>query len=258
LASNSRDELNVDTRWTCKRKIPWSLCFSALIVIPKALVETHDLLFDPSFKGWGGEDLEWGYRIHRSGISIVLADELWGIHVPHTRNVQKNHLERDLNYGRFLAKWPCFDVELVTCFGDPAANELADEHALTLDTIRDGRAVSLLELDTGRKRSIVLGAITGPGGAWLNREEVPALAEATIIRRLPILGIRLPYLSGSMHTGYLLSPLRKAPESIQSLIGSELRRVCRETHHTGAPRIDQCTLIASRGPEVNESAIRPD
>jgi len=230
LASNSRGGLNVDARWTSKRKIPWSLCFSALMIISKALVETHGLLFDQTFIGWGGEDLEWGYRIHRSGISIVLADELWGIHVPHARNVQKNHLERDLNYGRFLAKWPCFDVELVTCFGDPSANELADEHARTLATVRDGQRVSLLELDTGCERCIVLGALTGEGGAWLNREDAPALCNATVVRRLSILGMRIPYPSRSVEAGYFLPPLGRAPESIQSLIRSELRRVCREVH----------------------------
>ena len=237
LASNCREGLNFDSRWTSKRKLPWSLCFSALMVISKTLIASHELFFDQTFKGWGGEDLEWGYRIHRSGISIVLADDLWGIHVPHSRDVRKNHFERDLNYARFLAKWPCFEVELVTCFGDPSANELADQHALTLDVVRDGQAVSLLEIDTGRGRCIVLGAIIGPDGAWLNRTNAPALSEARLIRPIPILGIRLPYRSQSLQAGYFLDPLRRAPESIQRLIRSELRRVCLETHFSGAGEV---------------------
>lgn len=233
LAHNSREGLGVDHRWTSQRRIPWSLCFSALMVIPRALVETHDLYFDETFVGWGGEDLEWGYRIQRSGISIVLADELWAIHMPHARNVRRNHRERDANYSRFLAKWPSFDVELVTRFGDCAANDLADEHTLLLDTLRGGEAISLLELDAGQGRSLVLGAILGPGGEWLNREDVPTLSEATVIRQMPILGMRLPYPSQSIAVGYVLSSLRRAPESIRSIIRTELMRVCLECHFPG-------------------------
>jgi hypothetical protein len=247
LAGNNRDGLHADARWTSKRTIPWSLCWTALIVIAKAEVEAHRLYFDQEFTGWGGEDLEWGYRIHRAGVAIIPAEELWGIHVPHARDVRRNSLERDRNYGRFLAKWPCFEVELVARFGDAAANALAGEHALLLNTLGEGRALSLLELNAGNARCIVLGAIIGTDGLWLNREEIPALADATVVRHIPILGMRLPYPSQSIEAGYCLSTLRGAPESIQGLIRSELRRVCLEAHYFGSPTSQWIRPVAVSG-----------
>jgi hypothetical protein len=39
-------------------------------------VAADQLYFDESFRGWGNDDLEWGYRVCASGIPIVTADAL--------------------------------------------------------------------------------------------------------------------------------------------------------------------------------------
>ncbi|MFY1699806.1 MULTISPECIES: glycosyltransferase [unclassified Solwaraspora] len=40
-------------------------------------------MFDESFEGWGGEDLDLGYRLHRAGARIVLNRDAASLHVPH-------------------------------------------------------------------------------------------------------------------------------------------------------------------------------
>lgn len=82
------------------------------------------MYFDETFLGWGVDDLEWSYRICKSGIPIVLSESVRAIHLPHSRDPDANRKTETLNYRRFLLKWPSPDVELCHAFGDVQANSL--------------------------------------------------------------------------------------------------------------------------------------
>lgn len=201
------------------------MCRSALIAIPKRLIERHDLYFDETFRGWGAEDLEWGYRLTRCHIDLAFADDLWGIHLPHTRDVQSNFAQQQANYDRFLMKWPCFDVELVTRFGEQIANSLYGDFTSILHSVRDAAAaVNVLELSVNDARYLALGAIENSDGRILNMDEI-AIADAHVVRRLPLLGMRLPYSNEYAHSAYLMKALRRAPDTCLDIICAEATRV---------------------------------
>src|SRR6185312_3725276 len=226
LARNCREGLRNDSRWDSARSIPWSLCWTALLAVPRDLVARHSLYFDETFTGWGAEDLEWGYRLQQEGISLEFADDLWGIHLPHFRNVRKNSNEQELNYDRFLRKWPCFEVELVTRFGDAFANE----HFREFVDVRQlmcgrGQSVNVVEIAACGARRLAIGAICDKDGRWLNCTEILDDPGAVVTRWAPLLGLRLPYPSKYADASYVLPAVRNAPSNVQTLIESEVDRV---------------------------------
>lgn len=58
--------------------------------------------FDEGYgKSWGLEDIDFGYRVHRAGITISVCAQAVGLHMSHP---QENRWEQqDQNWGRFLA-----------------------------------------------------------------------------------------------------------------------------------------------------------
>ena len=113
-----------DPRFRVEHNIPWAFAWTGLIALPAAAVAADQLYFDESFRGWGNDDLEWGYRVCASGIPIVLRPDVYGLHLPHRRNAAANRRTGQANADRFLRKWPARDVELVRLVGDTRANGL--------------------------------------------------------------------------------------------------------------------------------------
>ena len=72
-----------DPRFRVEHNIPWAFAWTGLIALPAAAVAADQLYFDESFRGWGNDDLEWGYRVCASGIPIVLRPDVYGLHLPH-------------------------------------------------------------------------------------------------------------------------------------------------------------------------------
>ena len=79
---------------------------------------SEELYFDESFRGWGVDDLEWGYRICGAAFPSWSRPDIYGLHLPHKRNAAANRLTGAANHARFLSKWPRRDVELTRVFGD--------------------------------------------------------------------------------------------------------------------------------------------
>ncbi|MGW0514526.1 glycosyltransferase [Streptomyces olivaceoviridis] len=68
--------------------------------------------FDEDFTGWGGEDIELGYRLHAHGIPMTVSRESWGIEAPHERTHEANVSSLMLNCDRFVRKHPSLLPEL--------------------------------------------------------------------------------------------------------------------------------------------------
>ena len=63
---------------------PWMLfwgCNASVPTTPLAAVGA----FDPAFRGWGWDDLELGYRLHRFGLRYEYLRSAWCLHYPHPR-----------------------------------------------------------------------------------------------------------------------------------------------------------------------------
>jgi glycosyltransferase involved in cell wall biosynthesis len=59
--------------------------------------------FDENFRSWGGEDLELGYRLHRSGVKFVLNRDAIAIHHPHDKSDGHNNVSLATNF-RYIAE----------------------------------------------------------------------------------------------------------------------------------------------------------
>ncbi|MFE9904052.1 glycosyltransferase [Streptomyces achromogenes] len=68
--------------------------------------------FDEDFTGWGVEDIEFGYRLHRNSVAMVVSRTAWGIELPHERAHDEAAVSIMRNCQRFLDKHPGVQTEL--------------------------------------------------------------------------------------------------------------------------------------------------
>ncbi|HEX6469491.1 MAG TPA: glycosyltransferase family 2 protein [Streptosporangiaceae bacterium] len=223
-------DVGTDMRWKVHPvPQPWTLVWTALVAVPTATVRQHDLYFDTAFRGWGAEDQEWGYRVHTAGTPIVLAADVYGLHLPHHRNGSANRHTLVTNKDYFLTKWPCLDVELFRAFEFDGANEryfevkaelarLVPETGGALATVRgtiDGTDTLLIGAPFDTRRQTCPPQITG-------RFDTDAPLEI-----LPLTGFALPYPDQSVHDCQILAPINGLSAFLRDTVHNEARRVAR-------------------------------
>jgi len=231
LRTNSRLGLGHDVRWTIERNIPWALCWTAVVALPRSALDEYALFFDADFQGWGVEDTEWAYRLHLAGIPIVFADDLWAIHLPHPRDVARNHQDEARNFRRFIAKWPNQDTEIVASFGDVGSNrQYRFIRELTSQMSGSGVELCLVEFRVSGELMLAIGVECTRGDGQVVDSAVKRLwAGADHVRPLPLVGFALPYETGVLARSYLLPAVRTAPEDLKTRIEAEARRVSRQS-----------------------------
>jgi hypothetical protein len=228
LATADRSGFEPDERWKLSRRVPWSLCWTALMAIPRAAVLEHELYFDRVFRGWGAEDLEWGYRIAAAGLGIEFADDWWAIHMPHPRDTARNEAAIDRNYDAFITKWPRFDVELIATFGEPAVDRRFDELAAERANVAGaGANTAVVELVANGERHLAIGVARDADGRLLNAADIPVYADCEVRSVWPLLGLRLPYAADSVDTAWLLPSIGRASPELRALIHRAASRVAR-------------------------------
>jgi glycosyltransferase involved in cell wall biosynthesis len=93
--------------------VPWSMCWACNISVSRMhLVEIGG--FDDSFVGWGGEDIDFAYRLYKQGLSFYVNDKAFVIHLPHD-NSMRSHTSNQLNKRRIYRKDPVLETELLVC-----------------------------------------------------------------------------------------------------------------------------------------------
>jgi len=228
LAGEDRSALPPDVRWTIQQPLPWALCWTASVALPRRELERHGLYFDTRFKGWGVEDTEWGFRLSEARLAITFADELWGLHLPHPRDVARNHRDEACNFDRFLRKWPRFEVEIVAAFGDVNGNRRYRDLQGEAQRLRGAHAqLGVLEYPADEGSAIAIGAVRDADGRLANPELDPRLAARDDWKMLPILGYRLPYDTGAIVRAQVLPTVRRASVPSQELVLREAQRVSR-------------------------------
>jgi GT2 family glycosyltransferase len=105
--------------------LPWLFFWSGNISLGRRLAQEVGG-FDESFKRWGFEDVELGYRLWKRGATFVLARPAWGFHYPHP--TATDDARRFANMRQFLGKHPEPYVELscfsMTRFQQPGASRV--------------------------------------------------------------------------------------------------------------------------------------
>ena len=214
-----------DPRFQVEHNIPWAFAWTGLIALPAAAMASDRLYFDESFRGWGNDDLEWGYRVCASGIPIVLRPDVYGLHLPHTRNAAANTLTATANADRFLRKWPRRDVELVRLAGDTRANRLwpgyRDELARASGAVAFGVAVGA----SGGATAVLIGVPLDGGDNPVGREYLSHFDGPADVTILPLTGIALPYEPGEVASCRVGARIQRLPASYRDAVLTEARRV---------------------------------
>ncbi|RWQ71106.1 (d)CMP kinase [Bacillus cereus] len=71
---------------------PWSICYTCIVSLPSYLAK--NTLFNPDFLGWGIEDIEWGFRLHKQKVNWIFSSTTLGYHLYHDRNMTEKKFKK--------------------------------------------------------------------------------------------------------------------------------------------------------------------
>ena len=216
-----------DSRWSLEKiTLPWTMVWTGIVAIPTATVRAHDLYFDEGFKGWGTEDQEWAYRVHHSGTPVVLGDNVYGIHMPHTRDVIKSFVSCLANWRYFLAKWPTREVEVMRALDWIEGNKYYPEIVAELDSIVGaGNSVAVIRGTAHDAEVLLIGAEINAQGEVTDPGLVSYFDDGQPIQVLPLAGLALPYQDKSIDECRITPLITNLSERYQEVIHEEASRV---------------------------------
>lgn len=70
--------------------------------------------FDEAFQGWGGEDLDLGYRLYLDGARVMLSRAAAALDIPHPKNFEANMASAGENYRYMVRKYGTPVVRLLS------------------------------------------------------------------------------------------------------------------------------------------------
>jgi glycosyltransferase involved in cell wall biosynthesis len=160
--STINDDLNIIP-------VPWMLFYTNNVSVKRAeLIEAG--CFDEDFVRWGVEDVECAYRLHKNKLKFKLSKEACGVHYPHERHIEGNHVSGKMNMRLFYSKHQDDVVELYsTCsnfsFIDDYTNYLgyreSQEKVPLYSSSLTEEAVKFLSEEISPKQNIVYGCQDG-------------------------------------------------------------------------------------------------
>jgi validoxylamine A glucosyltransferase len=105
------EELDRFSRTLENTCLPWRLAWTAnLSVDAKVFASVGG--FDERFTGWGAEDMELAYRLHRFGARLHWSDEACAVECPHPRDMPSNIVSNRRNQQLFYEMHPEPEVEV--------------------------------------------------------------------------------------------------------------------------------------------------
>ncbi len=95
--------------------VPWMLFYTNNVSVKRAeLIKAG--CFDEDFVRWGVEDVECAYRLYKNKLKFKVSREACGVHYPHERHLESNHISGKMNMRLFYSKHQDEVVELYsTC-----------------------------------------------------------------------------------------------------------------------------------------------
>ncbi|MGX6601641.1 glycosyltransferase family 2 protein [Micromonosporaceae bacterium Da 78-11] len=222
--------LRQDQRWQFEPvRLPWTLVWTGFVAVPADVVRRHHLFFDEDFEGWGAEDQEWGYRLAATGTPIVRGDDVYGLHLPHARDAERNFATFDANKWYFLAKWPRLDVELFRASDSWVANreipELRAEVSRALDG--DGQTLGVARGTVGGVDVLVVGVALDDQSDTDDPEVELLRGSGFPDRTLPLVGLALPFADGEVGECRVLPRIMRLGERYRDMVLGEAARVAR-------------------------------
>ncbi|MEQ4304962.1 glycosyltransferase family 2 protein [Plantactinospora sp. B6F1] len=227
--------VRLDRRLDRDPAVAWTGVWAGLVAIPVATVRRHDLSFDENFHGWGFEDVEWGYRVWRSGTPIIMREDVYGVHQPHTRSGRLGDDEYRANGRYFLAKWPNLEVELLRTFGPADAARWLGDARREMAAVTGGGRLGVITGSAGGARALVVGVALDD-----RQQPADATARSLLDHGLPdevlsLIGCALPYPDRSIDRCFVLPRLQQLSPRYRDAAHKEVRRVARVVTSVAAP-----------------------
>lgn len=194
--------------------LPWNRFYSAICVIPRSLFLLAGS-FDENLSGWGGEDIDLGYRLKSLG-NLVFDENVRGIHIPHPRNQIQNELSSRKNMYAMLAKYRNRDMEELLSF----ACEGRAHEALNAVFHEMRKYPDSLALKVAQKDELCLWPVSSscPDG------KIAYLSNGKQVEE-PFLGLALPFEDLKFHLSRTDTRIFAYPVGLATRIMQELLRV---------------------------------
>lgn len=187
-----------------RRLAPWQLYFTINVSVRADdfdAVGGFDELFD---QYWGGEDLEFGYKLFRQGVELYLSFEPWVVDVPHPRDLfdLREQLARQSRVFLDLYREPLFELgyaltvqHQLWSWNDDYGDLLAWQQEVADTSVAHEIEAAVRNLPAGTKV-----AVLGAGG------DVPADLPPMIVMDFdPVL---VPKAAQGVHVGHYALGLR--------------------------------------------------
>jgi glycosyltransferase involved in cell wall biosynthesis len=233
-----------DPRFQVDLNIPWAFAWTGLIALPAAAVASDRLSFDESFRGWGNDDLEWGYRVCASGIPIVLRPDVYGLHLPHRRDAAANRLTGQANADRFLRKWPARDVELVRLAGDTRANGLWPGYRAAVARASGAAGFGVAVGTAAGGTALLIGVPVDDADNPVDRDYLAWFdGVAADVQILPLTGIALPFGPGEVASCRVGTRIQRLPARYRDAVLAEAERVSGSVIVDGEVVVDEVVSV---------------
>ena len=92
---------------------PWIIFWTCNVSVPTPLARSVGG-FDEAFRSWGGEDLDFGYRLFNAGAKFILNRNASAIHCPHPKSFADNNRSAVANYRYMAEKYGTPIIRLLT------------------------------------------------------------------------------------------------------------------------------------------------
>jgi glycosyltransferase involved in cell wall biosynthesis len=207
--------------------LPWTLVWGGLVALPAALVARHGLTFDEGFTGWGAEDQELGYRIQAAGIPIELAKDIYGLHLPHKRDIAFQEEFSKVNQRYFLTKWSSLEVESWLRFTWHEVNLIYRniQEEVTRCAGGSGRMLGVAWRIVEGNEVLVVGAVLDEEHRLIDQEVTAIFHGGSPREVLPLAGFALPYDDLQFHECHVMPPAYRLSERYREAVLAEAGRV---------------------------------
>lgn len=209
-----------------KTLLAWNRFYTAFSVIPREAFYNAGC-FDESFIGWGGEDIDLGYRLLKHG-KLLISRDIRAVHIPHSRNIPQEEQNGRRNMYKMLEKYRNRDMEELISFAlTPYITEGINSVLARLQTANDDNIITPI---SNQAMVYYAASAQNPNGKIVYYDNNGERVEE-------YLGVALPFSDSNFETVMTTTAIFDYPEGLATRILQELLRVSKKVEITKvAPR----------------------
>ena len=202
--------------WTGDIKGNWTNYFTSFATVKKEIFDEMGG-FDEQFIGWGGEDIEFAYRLNQYG-NILFDNRILSFHYTHEKKKYLNTLSNIENTYYILNKYKSFDIEIFVAFTTVNKKIVKKELRGLYDYIIVNNTQKKLQLLKNKELAILFNDLSHKNGYIkyiLNDKK----------EELELFGFALPFSNLSFENIYIMDEYLLVPESLICIVFQESLRI---------------------------------